>query len=190
MKKAWIMVMLFSLLLLPGCGTGGEEKAWKKISEQYSGVSAVEATAKITADSGVWMEYEVQANYQDGACTTTILSPEELAGISGVVRGSAAELTFEGVSLDTLLPAVAGFTPMDCIDGMLRTLGGAVPTEENRETKEKEKCLVLTYEQPAGEYTGSKRIWISEKTNTPIYMELYLGDDRILHCDFTAFTMQ
>ena len=51
--------------------------------------------------------------------TVTILQPESVAGISAVLQGNSAQLQYEELSLDALLPEVPGYAPMDMLQQLL-----------------------------------------------------------------------
>ena len=113
-------VLLFAL---GGCK--GQEGPQQKVSEYYSSLAQGSVGATVTADSGVIMEYELSVSWEGEESQCTVVSPEEIAGVSCHISQGGATLRFEDVQLDTLLAPIRGFTPVDCTDGLLRTLAGA-----------------------------------------------------------------
>ena len=131
-------VLLFAL---GGCK--GQEGPQQKVSEYYSSLAQGSVGATVTADSGVIMEYELSVSWEGEESQCTVVSPEEIAGVSCHISQGGATLQFEDVQLDTLLAPIRGFTPVDCTDGLLRTLAGAAPTQWGREKKEGQELSLI-----------------------------------------------
>lgn len=175
-----------ALLLLSGCRREQQDPA-ARAAEYYQGLSAVSVTLDVRADSGVLMDYRLAAEWDSQGCAVTVLSPEEIAGVRCLVSQQGARLAYEGAELETLLPSLPGFTPVDCLDGLLDALAGAVPTEWAWETKGDRQCLALTYEMEAGGHQAAKLVWLDRETLSPVWAEWYLEGDQIMSAGFEGF---
>lgn len=175
------------LFCLGGCQGEGKDPA-QQVSEYYSSLAQGSVGATVTADSGVIMEYELSVSWEGDSSQCTVVSPEEIAGVSCHISQGGATLQFEDVQLDTLLPPIRGFTPVDCTDGLLRTLAGAAPTQWGREEKEGQKCISLTYEMEAEGKKAVKRVWLREDTWEPVCARWFLEGDQIMHAVFSGFS--
>ena len=98
-------VLLFAL-----SSCKGQEGPQQKVSEYYSSLAQGSVGATVTADSGVIMEYELSVSWEGEESQCTVVSPEEIAGVSCHISQEGATLQFEDVQLDTLLAPIRGFT--------------------------------------------------------------------------------
>ena len=80
-QRKKIGVFLWVLLFALG-GCKGQEGPQQKVSEYYSSLTQGSVGATVTADSGVIMEYELSVSWQGEESQCTVVSPEEIAGIS------------------------------------------------------------------------------------------------------------
>lgn len=186
-QRKKIGVFLWVLLFAIG-GCKGQEGPQQKVSEYYSSLTQGSVGATVTADSGVIMEYELSVSWQGEESQCTVVSPEEIAGVSCHISQGGATLQFEDVQLDTLLAPIQGFTPVDCTDGLLRTLAGAAPTQWGREKKEGQECISLTYEMEADGKKAVKQVWLREDTLEPVCARWFLEGDQIMHAVFSGFS--
>ena len=181
-QKPWLALPLL-LCLLAGCGKqdAGPEQ---QVREYYNGLEHFSTTATVTADSGVIMEYQLAIEKTPEQSSATVVEPQEIAGVRCVISENGTKLQYDDAELETLLPAISGFTPVDCVDGLLNSLAGGVPTEWGKEEKEGISCLALTYELDAEGRAAAKRVWLQEDTLEPVCAEWFLEGDRILHAVF------
>lgn len=176
--------------LVAGCSKEEEGGPAGRVQEFYSSVQSASTNATVTADSGVIMEYELSIEKNGEESSATVVSPAEIAGVRCVITQGGAKLQFDDAELETLLPPIAGFTPVDCVDGLLNTLAGAVPTEWCSDTKNDAECLALTYEMESGDYKAMKRVWLRQEDLSPVWAEWYLEGDQIMHASFAGFTAE
>lgn len=186
----WPAVLLPVLLaaLLAGCSREEEGGPAGRVQAYYAAMQSASTNATVTADSGVIMEYELSIEKSGEESSATVVSPAEIAGVRCVITEGGAKLQFDDAELETLLPPIAGFTPVDCVDGLLNTLAGAVPTEWCSDTKNDVDCLALTYEMESDGHEAMKRVWLRQEDLSPVWAEWYLEGDQIMHASFAGFT--
>lgn len=186
-KKYKILPLLCAALLLVGCGKETNDQPVEQVQQKYGQMNQGSATWQVTADSGVLMEYTLAGQWSQGQMLVTVQEPQEIAGVQCTLGQTSAQLQYEGAQLETLLPPLPGFTPVDCLQGLLESLAGAAPSEWNREKWQDTPCLVLTYELELEGQQATKRIWLQEESLEPVYGEWFLEGDRILHASFGDF---
>lgn len=186
--KTKIGVMACVLILCSGCGAQNSEIS--EIQEYFANASAITALVDVCADSGVIMDYSLAITRKDGECATTVIAPQDIAGITAMIRGDRADVIYEGAELEALLPPNAGFTPIDCTDGIMRTLAQDLPASLGNEKKLEIECILLEYEMQSGSQKAIKKVWLDSESYSPVFAEIYLEGDRILHITFTEFETQ
>lgn len=115
--KLW-KVFVIPVLLLGLWGCKQPKVTPEQIAEHYT-ERPFSAEYTVTTHSGFYTEYRLACTRQDGVSTVTILQPESVAGISAVLQGNSAQLQYEELSLDALLPEVPGYAPMDMLQQLL-----------------------------------------------------------------------
>ena len=105
-------------LLLSLCGCKQPNVTPEQIAEHYQQRS-FSAEYTVTTHSGFYTEYKLTCTMQDGVSSVRILQPESVAGITAVVQGAQAQLQYEDLSLDALLPEIPGYAPMDMLHQLL-----------------------------------------------------------------------
>lgn len=116
--------------------------------------------------------------------TTTVMAPEELAGLSATVTGEKLLIQYDGPALaagvgDTVSPA-------NCIPYLLRALAEGYVLEVGEETLEDIPCLRLALDTTDAD--GEKvvcTVWLTEED--PVYAELSREGKLLLSVCFTAF---
>lgn len=176
-------------LVWGGCAKGEEDPA-AQAADYYRGLTQGSAIAEVQTDSGVVMEYRLAAEWDEEGSAVQVLSPEEIAGIRCRITENGARLEYDGVELETLLPNLPGFTPADCLDGLLDALAGAAPSEWGWEKKGERECLALTFEMETGGYQAVKRVWLDRQTLAPVQAEWYLDGNQMMSASFTEFQAQ
>ena len=115
------LAALCCCMLLTFCACGKQKIDPAQITERYLDRS-FSAQYTVTTHAGFYSEYRLECRYEDGTSRVTILQPESVAGICGVLDGKTARLQYEDVSLDALLPEVAGYAPMDVLHMLVTQL--------------------------------------------------------------------
>lgn len=172
--KRW-KSFLIALLLLGLCGCKQAKVTPEQIAEHYQTPSFC-AEYTVTTHSGFYAEYKLTSSVQDGVSTVTILQPESVAGITAVVQGEQAQLQYEEISLDALLPEVPGYAPMDMLHQLLYDLQ-APPEFSGKE----QGTITLEYRSTASDGTEVlKLLMLEEETLDLQRAECYLDGNLIL----------
>lgn len=178
--KKWAagLVLIAFLLLAGGCQSEGFDI--EQVRETYAQTVDIDGQADITVNSGVMVDYTVSYQRRGGVSTVTIISPVSLAGISATTAQGRAEVTYEDIAVETLLPAVPGFSPVDALAGVTEDLAGGVPIDSCMETLDGASCVALTFASSAGEYEGEKRVWLDGETLALRRAEFYLDGQMVM----------
>lgn len=118
--KLWKLFTI-PLLLVGLLGCKQEKVTQEKIAEQYQQPSFC-AEYTVATHSGFYTEYRLSCTVQNHVSSVTILQPESVAGITATVQGNQAQLQYEDLSLDALLPEIPGYAPMDMLHQLLMDL--------------------------------------------------------------------
>ena len=119
--------------------------------------------------------------------TVTLLAPESLAGISARTYEGRAEIEYEDVAVETLLPSVSGFVPVDALSGVIDDLCGSVPADYCAEELEGTSCIALTFETSTEEYAGQKRVWLDSQSLAVLRAEFYLDGQMVMSMSVRDF---
>lgn len=181
MKKRWmlLLVCLLPLLLFAACGKERFDPA--QLRERYTG-PAFSAQYTVTTHAGFYTVYQLSCDCADGISTVTVREPRSVAGIRAVMQEDNTRLQYGEISLDALLPEVAGFAPMDVLHGVLEDLRQGEPAQYGKENG----LLTVEYRKtvPGGQQ-AVKVITLDPQTLDVKYAECYLGDSLILSLEIT-----
>ena len=178
MLKRICLLILF-LCGLSGCGEDGVDP--KAISEYYSGLQAVTVEADIVVNSGTLAEYGVLfTRTAEEGDRVEILSPESLAGIRASILPDKAQIEYDGMALETLLPGISGFVPADALSGVLNDLAEGVPEYYGEEKLGQQPAVVLSYLREFEGMTARKLIWVDRRDHRLLRAEFYLDEQMIL----------
>ncbi len=181
MKKRWmlLLVCLLPLLLFAACGKDRFDPA--QLRERYTGC-AFTAQYAVTTHAGFYTVYQLTCDCADGISTVTVREPQSVAGIQAVMQDGNTRLQYGDVSLDALLPEIAGFAPMDVLHGVLEDLRTAEPAQYGRENG----LLTAEYRKtvPGGKQ-AVKILTLDAQTLDIKTAECYLDDSLILALEIT-----
>lgn len=179
MKKRWMLMPVCLLLLFTACGKERFEPA--QLCERYT-APAFSAQYTVTTHAGFYTVYQLSCDCADGISTVTVREPQSVAGIRAVMQDGNARLQYGELSLDALLPEVAGFAPMDVLHGVLEDLRNTEPAQYGRENG----LLTVEYRKtvPGGQ-PAVKVITLDPQTLDLKTAECYLGDSLILSLEIT-----
>lgn len=125
MRKLVVLLLSFLLGLLPGCG-----------GSQDATAQAMDLRARLLSSNGYTFDTEVTADFGDkvytfamncradnaGNVTFTVILPETIAGISGVIDSNGGKITFDDVALAFGLLADGRLTPVSAPWVLVHTL--------------------------------------------------------------------
>ena len=112
MGRNWKLWLLTPLMLLTACGKPDFDPA--AVAAHYTDGSLI-AQYTVTTHGDFYTEYQLSATVEDGVHTVTIIRPESVAGVKAVLQNGETTIRYEDVSLDALLPQMAGCAPMDML---------------------------------------------------------------------------
>lgn len=145
MKKSALCAFALALVCMGGCGTK-DVKA--EIAALYE-AGHITATADLAVYGETSLDYTVVYEKSGETARVTLLAPACVAGIAANIDESGTKLTYDGLAVDTLLPAISGFQPVDALEWVVRDLRGAVPDEVLLKGRGEDRRVVLTYVQEA-----------------------------------------
>ncbi|MDD6316008.1 MAG: hypothetical protein PUB63_03230 [Clostridia bacterium] len=187
MMKMPRKICLFILLLCCLTGCRGEEIDTGAISEYYAGLECLTVEAAITANSGVQVTYEILFTRTAEGDRVEILAPESLAGIRARILPDKAEIEYDGMAVETLLPGISGYVPADVVTGAAADLAGGVPESFGYDQLDGARTLLLTYVEDVGDVTARKMLWLDPGSYSLLRGEFYLGEQMIMELRVKSF---
>ena len=186
MKKTFAWLLLLPMLLT-ACGAGNG--AGQNIQQQYAAVATAEMEATVVAHmTEENREFTLQCTYdaQNGA-TTTILSPDELKGVSASITADGLKVTYNGTALSA--GDLEEVCPANCLPWLLESLANGYLCSEGIEDMAGHSCHRLALETAATD--GTKILctaWIDQETLLPLYAEFAADDTTILTVTMQSFS--
>lgn len=168
-------VLLFApmlILLLTACGGGEENDVVMQLQQQYAAVESATMEAEIVChyDDEV-REYRLLCAYTPERSTVTVLSPENLAGISAQVENGTLTLSYDDISLDTGTYSAAAVSPVVAMPKLMEAAAWGYPGEQSEETVGERVCIRLgcdLSDEPGTMYTT----WFDKETLLPLRSEI------------------
>lgn len=167
MNKKLIVFLL--ILLVGGCR---KETSFEDVQQYYRELEMWSGVYKYEVDFGGVYQFVCQYDYDKGAGRLTVISPDEIAGITAVSDSTGEYLEFEDISVRTYLPESKEASPASA----LHILASDIRTKKPVLITETE-VITLTYE--SGEYT--KLAVISKEDYALLSCEIFYNGDRILN---------
>ena len=187
MRKALLFAPML-MLLFTACGGGGEERdLTADLQRQYAGVEAAVLEAGITChyDDEI-REYTLRCDYGPEKSTVTVLSPENLAGISATVERDTLTLSYDDISLDAGSYSAAAVSPVAALPRLMAAAGTGYPAEQSEETVGERECLRLACDLPDPEGTVYTT-WFDKETFLPLRSEIVVDGTMIFEVAWTRF---
>ncbi len=189
LKRVLILCFIVCFMLLTACQN--EDDALFDITTQYNEIPFFTTNAEITSNLGTnVLVYGVEFTYnKDAEDILVINSPDEISDISVKISkdDSGSVVEFGKTSLETAMPDIYGFTPVDVISALIddiKTLHSEIVSQH----KEDDKTIIYTRfigENDYGEYI--KDIYFDEEFQL-INAEIYLNGQMLLDIQFENFT--
>lgn len=185
MKK--VGALLAAVFLLAGCvrtDTGMERGL--VLRAKLLRASGCEFDAAVTADYGdKFYEFSLRCHGDaQGNLHFSVLEPESIAGITGDIRDSGGDLTFEDVALHFDLMADDQLSPVSAPWIFLKTLRSGYITS----TAEQEDLLRLSIDDSYEEDALRLDIWLGQD-DMPVRAEILHEGRRILSLNITNFAV-
>ena len=186
MRKALIFAPML-ILLLTACGAGEETNETAQLQQQYAAVESATMEAEIVChyDDEI-RTYTLLCAYTPERSTVTVLSPENLAGISAQVEDGTLTLSYDDISLDAGTYSAAAVSPVVALPKLMEAAAHGYITEESRETVGERKCLRLSADlsdRPGMLYTT----WFDAETMLPLRSEISADGFVVYEVTWTRF---
>lgn len=185
MRKAALFALMLTLLLT-ACGGEGNDPA-AALQQQYAAVEAAAMEAEILChyDDEV-RTYSLLCAYTPDCSTVTVLSPEELAGISATVEDGELTLSYDDISLDAGTCSEAAVSPVAVLPKLMEAAGVGYVTAESREDLDDRPCLRLSCDLQ--DDTGTVyTTWFDEGSLLPIRSEVTIDEVVVYEVTWSRF---
>ncbi len=171
MRKALLFAPML-MLLLTACGGGGEKDVAASLQQQYAAVSAATLEADVTCHyEGEERTYTLLCAYTPEKSNITVLSPENLAGISATLEGETLTLSYDDISLDAGSYSAASISPVAALPKLMVAAATGYLTEQSEETVSDRPCLRLAFDLSEDEET-LYTTWFDQETLLPLQSEI------------------
>ena len=173
------------LLLLTACGKPAFDPA--SVAAHYA-EGSLSAQYTVTTHGDFYTEFQLSATVEEGIHRVTILQPESVAGVTAVLQSGQATIQYEEVSLDALLPEIAGCAPVDVLHGLLEDLKNDLPVS----CAPAGDTVALDYQETLSDGTElRKQVVVQRETLALQNADIYLDGDLLLavqtdHFQWTA----
>lgn len=189
--------MILLLLVLGGCGGNGqqsEEALALEVRTDYLAMSACSGTAEIRADYGQRVyDYTIDFTWQkEGDMVLTITRPEEVAGVTAVLRQGETLLQYEDVRLETGPVSPEGLSPVDSLPALLEYIRTGSITQCGSESLDTVEALRIQCGDPEGASgRGTEAVlWFDKETHALLQGELRSDGFAVIQCKFSTFTKE
>ncbi len=187
MKKV-ILYTLCLALLLCGCG-GGEKEQIQTLQSRYAAAQKITVQAEITSHfDGGSRSFTVSTVWEPQGATTTVVAPEEIAGISATVTGEELMLSYDGAALSAGVPMA--LSPAACVPYLVGALSDGYLLEYGSETIDGLECIRAAFDTTAPD--GTKilcTVWIERESSVPYYTEFSTDGMVVLTIRALSFDM-
>lgn len=171
MRKALLFAPMLMLLLI-ACSAGEEENVVTVLQQQYAAVEAATMEAEVVCHYGDEVRtYTLLCAYTPETSTVTVLSPENLAGISAQVNNGTLTLRYDDISLDAGTYSAAAVSPVVALPKLMEAAAWGYPAQQSEETLGERLCIRLgcdLSDEPGTMYT----IWFDKETLLPLRSEI------------------
>ena len=171
MRKALIFAPML-IFLLTACGGGEETNETAQLQQQYAAVESATMEAEIVChyDDEI-RKYTLLCAYTPEKSTVTVLSPENLAGISAQVENGTLTLSYDDISLDAGTYSAAAVSPVVALPKLMEAAAWGYPAEQSEEMLGERSCIRLgcdLSDAPGTLYTT----WFDAQSLLPLRSEI------------------
>ncbi len=186
MRKVLLFVPML-ILLLTACGGGDRDDTALQLQQQYAAVESATMEAEIVChyDDEV-REYKLLCAYTPEKSTVTVLSPENLAGISAQVENGTLTLSYDDISLDAGTYSAAAVSPVVALPKLMEAAAWGYPGEQSEETIGDRVCIRLgcdLSDEPGTMYTT----WFDRETLLPLRSEITVDGTLLFEVTWSRF---
>lgn len=180
-----IIFLILPFLFFYGCGAEDMDPA--EIAEYYETLDCLTAEASVVANTGVQTSYNILFTRSSDGDTVEILSPESLAGVTAKIYHDRAEVEYDGMAVETMLPGISGFVPADAISGAIEDLSGSVPEEYCLTEIDGVSAVAVTFVKQIEGTSARKTLFIDRNDMSLLGGEFYLGEMMIMELKVSSF---
>ena len=186
MRKALIFAPML-MLLLTACGAGEETNGTAQLQQQYAAVESATMEAEIVChyDDEI-RKYTLLCAYTPEKSTVTVLSPENLAGISAQVENGTLTLSYDDISLDAGTYSAAAVSPVVALPKLMEAAAWGYPAEQSEETLGERTCIRLgcdLSDEPGTLYTT----WFDAQSLLPLRSEIAVDGTLLFEITWSRF---
>ena len=186
MRKALLFALML-MLLLTACGGGEETNAVTQLQQQYAAVKSATMEAEIIChyDDEV-RSYTLLCAYTPERSTITVLSPENLAGISAQVENGTLTLRYDDISLDAGTYSAAAVSPVMALPKLMEAAAWGYPAQQGEEMQGERLCIRLgcdLNDEPGTVYTT----WFDRETLLPLRSEICMDGVLLFEINWSRF---
>lgn len=186
MRKALIFAPML-MLLLTACGAGEETNETAQLQQQYAAVESATMEAEIVChyDDEI-RKYTLLCAYTPEKSTVTVLSPENLAGISAQVENGTLTLSYDDISLDAGTYSAAAVSPVVALPKLMEAAAWGYPAEQSEETLGERTCIRLgcdLSDEPGTLYTT----WFDAQSLLPLRSEIAVDGTLLFEITWSRF---
>ena len=193
MRRLWLCVPMISLMLLPGCSAGGgvskAEQQALLIRSEYLEHPAYSSAVRVISDYGQRVyEYEMTVTGDGDETTLVLTEPDEVAGMTAHLSGSASQLEFEDLVLETGPLDAEGLSPASAVPAMVSAVReGYISTcSFTEDGRLRVDCCDPEQKPDRGTAVS---LWFANDTHALTSGEILVDGSRVITCEFSNFTM-
>jgi len=177
-------VLMFLLISVAGCSSGPEAAA--RVSEFYSGLSAMELQAALTAEfSDYAVDFELQFSYDSqGESYVKVKKPVEIEGVRIKFDDNGTTLEYEGASLEVGAPEETVISPAAVLPELLRVWSEGIVSEQGTEKIDGTDCFRLTYRSKKNDTEILFRTWFDQSSLKPLKADIFTDGKKKISCEF------
>lgn len=182
MRRAFLFVLMISLLLLAGCSGGsGNWELVDIIKQELQAAETLTMRARVcTSDC----EYTLQCVGGGEEYTVVVLEPEIIAGVTATVQSGDLVLSYDGVQLSAGELNSDGLNPVSALPCVADTLTNGLQTLVWREEMLGIECVAAQFRVSDETVLTA---WIEPELHAPVYAELDNGGKVIVSCTYDTW---
>ncbi len=180
-----LSAILVLILFLFGCSAEGSLEKGMALRERIQSGKGCCFDVVVTADYGDQLyEFSMQCiTDQSGDLTFTVTKPDSISGISGIIRGSTGELTFDDKALAFQTLADGYISPVSAPWVFIHTLRSGYLKSEGDDGEMTRLAIDDSYEEEALHLD----IWLNSE-NIPVRGDIVYKGRRCLVLDVSNFS--
>lgn len=186
MRKTMLFALML-MLLLTACGGKEETNEVTRLQQQYASVTSATMEAEITChyDDEV-RTYTLLCAYTPEKSTITVLSPENLSGITAQVENGMLTLHYDDISMDAGTYSAAAVSPVVALPKLMEAAAWGYPTQQSEEKLGDRACIRLGCDlgnEPETLYTT----WFDRETLLPMRSEICMDGVLLFEISWLRF---